>query len=122
MRTVDHNAHISEVKVCGSYIYHSTSKCYCNILVNLCAYSMRMPIDFTSSSVATNHFTKSIIFALNVVEMISFQNLLPLHITVLKRGPLFVYFVEFNCLLKITPYQLQMLRNIECSGNSILKD
>jgi len=33
-----------------------------------------MLIDFTSSSVTTNHFTKSITFALNIVEIISFQN------------------------------------------------
>jgi len=29
--------------------------------------------------------------------------------------------VKFNYLLKLTLYQLQMLRNVERSGNSILK-
>jgi hypothetical protein len=112
---------MSKVKLCGSYIYHSTSKCKCNILINVCTCSMHMPIDFTSSSVTKNHFTKSITFTLNIVEIISFQNMLPSHITVLKHGLSFIYFLKCNYLLKLTLYQLHMLRNVEGSGNSILK-
>jgi len=56
-----------------------------------------------------------------MVEKISFQNLLPSHITVLKHGRSFIYFVKINYLLKLMPYQLQMLRNVQRGGNSTLK-
>jgi len=56
-----------------------------------------------------------------MVEIISFQNLLPSHIKVLKHGRSFIYFVKINYLFKLAPYQLQMLRSVQRGGNSIPK-